>query len=174
MKIGNWTEITEAGSFTRLPVGGYVMKIVDAKDNPKNEYLEIVYDIAEGEYADHYAGEEDWRHNKRRYYSEKSKGFFKAFLSRLEESNNGRFTIAEWQRTCDEKRLIGLLFGGVMQERMYTNDKGEDKTILELTDRFYSAQDIRNGDFTIPKPNDQRREVAPKTPAEYYDEPIPF
>lgn len=160
MKVGNWNLIEEAGSFVKLPVGGYVLRIVDVKDNSNGEYLEIVYDIAEGPFAGHYAADDDWRHTFRKYYGGKAAGFFKAFLNRLEESNRGRFTVDRWTINCNEREFIGLEIGGLIQERYYTNQQGEDKTVLEVADTV-AAQDIRNGDYKLPAPRDMREKISP-------------
>ena len=80
---------------------------------------------------------------------------FKAFLKRLEESNVG-FNVAAWQaRGCNEREFVGLEVGIVLQTEQYTNNKGEDKERLEMVG-VYASQDIRNGDFKLPEPKDNR------------------
>lgn len=171
MKIKNWTMIDEAGSYERLPVGGYVARIEGVEDSPKNEYLEITWDVAEGEHAGHYKGDEAWRHQFRKYYNDRSEPFFRAFLARLEESNRG-FSVAEWEKACDERALVGLEFGALVQERYYTNGKGEDKTALEVAEAV-ASQDVRNGDYRLPEPRDMREKVPGAAPASC-DEAVPF
>ena len=102
---------------------------------------------------------------------------FKAFLNRLEESNRGRFSVANWQaRGCNEHELVGLEVGLVFGKELYTNDRGEDKerTVVSFVE---AAQDIRNGDFRVPEPKDRRESVAQApAPATYApaDDDLPF
>ena len=51
--IPNYNNIdpNEGGSFGNLPEGGYVCVITKVTDKPDKEYLEIEYDIAEGDFA---------------------------------------------------------------------------------------------------------------------------
>ena len=177
MKIKNWTLIEESAGGSKLPVGGYVIKILDVEDVPSREYLRITYDIAEGEHAGHYSDafgrQNAWSHQFVRSYKDSAEGMFKAFLNRLEESNKASkgFTV--------ERDFVGLTLGAVIQKRLYTNDKGEDKEALEVA-RVYAAQDIRNGDFEVPEPRDVREQVPAKPKAQaqaiasVYDEDIPF
>lgn len=175
MKIKNWTLVEEAGNYAKLPVGGYVARITAVEDNPKNEYLELTWDVAEGEHAGHYADDDAWRHQFRKYYSEKSEPFFRAFLARLEESNRS-FSVSEWEKACDERALVGLEFGALVQERYYTNSKGDDKTALEVAD-VIASQDVRNGDYKLPEPRDTREQVPAATSyasSVVSDEDMPF
>ena len=55
MKVKAWNLIEESTGGSKLPVGGYVIKILDVEDVPSREYLRITYDIAEGEHAGHYS-----------------------------------------------------------------------------------------------------------------------
>ena len=46
MKVKAWNLIEESAGGSKLPVGGYVIKILDVEDVPSREYLRITYDIA--------------------------------------------------------------------------------------------------------------------------------
>ncbi len=185
MQIKNWTLIEESTGGAKLPVGGYVIKITGVEDVPSREYLRLTYDIAEGEHAGHYSdsfGKQNaWSHQFVRSYKDAAEGMFKAFLNRLEESNkvSHGFTVAKWTERSDERDFVGLELGVVIQKRLYTNDKGEDKEALEVA-AVYAAQDIRNGDYTIPEPRDLRETVDEKPKAQAqpaasaYDEDVPF
>lgn len=173
MKVGNWNLVEEAGSFVKLPVGGYVCTITAVKDNPRDEFVEITYDIAEGQYKGHYAAEEAWRHTFRKYYGGKAAGFFRAFLNRLEESNRGRFTVSDWTINCDERDFVGLELGCLIQERYYTNTQGEDKTALEVAE-VVAAQDVRNGEYKLPAPRDMREKISPSVSSFTPAEDVPF
>lgn len=168
MKIGNWTTVDAAnvGGGDYLEAGGYVMRIVRVVDHPNEEYIDVVVDVAEGEHAGIYAGlpaSDDWRHSYRRYYSNKAAAFFKQFLEALEISNRGRFSIEDWQQRCNEQEFVGLTLGVILQKQLFTkkrgNNAGKDGWRLQW---FASvpAQDIRNGEFTVPADDDQRERGA--------------
>lgn len=167
MRIMNW-EAVEETSFAKPPVGGYVAIITDVEDVPAREYLNVVYDIAEGDwagfYSDDFGRDNPWAHRFVRSYKESARGMFKAFLKRLEESNPG-FTVASWQQRSNERELIGLTIGIVLQYEDYTNDRSEDKERLQVVG-VYSAADIRAGDYRLPERKDNRKQVpAPRRDA---------
>ena len=54
MKRIDMSNVESAKDYKRLVPGGYVCKITGVKDVANNEYLEIEYDIAEGEFKDYY------------------------------------------------------------------------------------------------------------------------
>lgn len=174
MKIKNWELIEESTPGEKLPAGGYVVTITGVEDVPSKEYLWIVYDIKEGDHAGHYSDDfgkkNAWAHRFTRSYKDTAEGMFKAFLKRLEESNRGKFSVEEWQKTSDERAFVGLELGIVLQTRMYTNEKGDDKESLEVRG-VYASQDIRNGDFKMPEPHDDREQI-PAVQTLYTD--VPF
>lgn len=174
MKVKNWTEVNAAtpGGGMRLPAGGYIIRIDAVKDNPAQEFIEITYDIAEGEHAGHYTDAESWRHTFRRYYSDKAESFFAQFLQALAASN-ADFDLAAWQKTANPFELEGLILGSIWQNEKYTNNKGEDKERLI----FYAAMPadkIRAGAFDVPQDKDSRTKVETSTGGGAYDAEIPF
>ena len=60
MRSVNWNNVTATndGGFTPLPAGPYVARLTELNDNEAREYVEVVYDIAEGEHAGFYS--DDW------------------------------------------------------------------------------------------------------------------
>lgn len=178
MKVLNWESVEESTPFSKLPAGGYVIKIVDVEDMADKEYLNVIYDIKEGEFSGFYSDDfgklNPWAHRFVRSYKDSAAGMFKQFLARLEDSNRD-FNIAAWQRRSDERDLIGLELGIVLQNEQYTNNQGEDKERLNVVG-VYAAQDIRNGDYKLPEPKDKRTQVgtsAPAAAADPYDD-VPF
>lgn len=157
----NWTAIPEMTTGAGVPAGGYVARITDVVDIAQKEYLDIVYDIAEGEYANHYS--DDWgkqhpyAHKFVRSYKESATGMFSSFLHRLEDSNRN-FRIAEWQAGGEDKHLdfIGKEIGLVLQKEQYTsNMDGSDKERIVVVN-VISSQDVRDGNYTVPEPKDKR------------------
>lgn len=178
-KIKNWVLIEEAdGDFERLEPGGYVVRITDVEDHPSEEYLEVVWDVAEGEHAGFYGDEwgrtHPFAHNDRWYYNDKAEKFFKSKLVALEQSNRGRFSIEQWQTACDERQFVGLEVGMVLQKLLRTNRDGKDTDFLEVV-KVTASQDIRNGDYKLPEPRDLRKQKDEPVTAEpgYYDD-LPF
>ncbi|MDM8289046.1 hypothetical protein QUW41_06995 [Slackia piriformis] len=161
-QIKNWALIEEAdGDFERLEPGGYVVRITDVEDHPSEEYLEVVWDVAEGEHAGFYGDEwgrtHPFAHNDRWYYNDKAEKFFKSKLIALEQSNRGRFSIEQWQAACDERQFVGLEVGMVLQKLLNTSKKtGKDTEFLEVV-KVTASQDIRNGDYKLPEPRDLRK-----------------
>ena len=184
MKVKNWvfTE-SRAGGNSMLPAGGYVCRIVAVEDVPSREYVWIVYDVAEGEYAGRYSGMgagDAWKHRFTRSYKDSAESMFEDFISRLEESNRGLFSVESWSRGgCIPEQFIGLEIGLVFGEERYTKNNGDDasRTVVSYVT---AAQDIRNGDFKVPAPKDRREKVetaptaAPSAGGSIYDEAIPF
>lgn len=172
MKVMNWTEVEPAGAgVDKLPAGGYVIRILSAQERTSRKgdpYIEMAFDVAEGEHAGHYASEtRDWTHSFSRSYTGNAAGFFRAFLDALEASNPGRFSVAAWQRTCDEQAFVGLVVGALFRDRMYTSAKtGKDVTVLDFV-RAMPAQEAREGKFTVPPAKDDRDGAAARaTPAQ--------
>lgn len=167
MRIMNWVGVEESAPFQQLPPGGYVARIVDVEDVEDREYLNVVYDIAEGDwtgfYSDDFGRNNPWKHRFVRSYKESALGMFKAFLLRLEESNRD-FNIAQWQVYSDPRQLVGLELGIVVQTELYTNDRGEDKERLNVVG-VYASQDVRTGDYRLPEPKDARKTVGALEPA---------
>lgn len=168
MKIGNWTTVDAAGigGGGQLEAGGYVVMIQGVEDHPAEGYLDVVIDIAEGEHAFMYAGlpeSDSWRHTYRRYYEGNAAPFFKQFLDAIEISNRGKFSVAAWEQRCDEHELVGLELGVIFQKCLYTKKKGQNKGKDGWRLNWFAsvpAQDIRNGDFTVPADADERDKPA--------------
>lgn len=157
MRAINWTEVAESNGGTMLDPGAYVCRIVDVHDVPDKEYLWIVYDVAEGPKAGIYAGmgrDDEWKHRFTRSYKETAEGMFKAFFTRIEESNRG----FKWGGT-DEREFIGKEVGLVFGEEYYTGSDGSDKK-RTVVSRVIASQDVRNGNYKVPEPNDRREDKS--------------
>lgn len=180
MKIMNWTLVDEPSSFTQLPAGGYVVRIIGVEDKPEYNLLELTYDIAEGDYAGYFSDEwgvaHPYAHQFTKWYTTqdgKPDGRFRKFLSDLEVSNRGLFNVAQWTQHCNERELVDLKIGAVIQKEMRTKNNGDDAEYMQV---FYTtaSQDIRNGDYKLPEPRDKRTQVPAATaPTNYNDVPFP-
>jgi hypothetical protein len=148
MRALNWDNIQAStdGGGTRLPAGPYVARIVNAVDNEPREYVEVVFDIAEGPHAGYYS--DDWgkahpyAHHFFMSYKESALGMLKGRLEAIAASNPGFDPFAAW----DAGRLgifVNRLVGINLQEEEYERD-GEVKTRLNVC-QIVDAQRVRDG-----------------------------
>lgn len=148
-------------SFTQLPKGGYVVKIMGAEvcENSRGQYIKIGIDIAEGEYAGYYekdyrsqTGEnKKWRGNfllsvptddgsEQDGWTKKK---FNNFTWALEESNKGYHF--DW----DESKFKGKLIGGLFSIKEYTKNDGAVGSATNMTS-VTSVDAIKEGKYKLP------------------------
>lgn len=159
LKNFGWDEVEASeGGFVKLPVGGYVCKIVNAVTEPlkgKGLRLTADVDIAEGEFANYFSQNKlkdgRWSFNAQfmRYVvgaDRKVTPAFKGFMKRLEKENpNFRFNESDF----DAQQFINLICGFTFGEREYLDKDGNLRT--SVTIRYPESVDkIRVGDFKIP------------------------
>lgn len=161
----------EATSFSELPKlqpGGYVVKILNVKVEPTDwgSRLAIQFDIAEGEFKGFFdklykATPDEWENKKWKGSMrlsiphntgdetkfKKSLGYFKSQIQAFENSNANLHIDCE--RDWDENVLKGKLVGALFNEKEWEKD-GNTGWFTQCK-RFVSANDIRSGNFTIPK-----------------------
>ena len=152
--INNFDKIQESGSFEKLPVGGYIIKILAVDDVPEKEYLKIFFDINDGEKKGFFqkAFKEDTRAEKKwpnagsfiRSYKEKALPMFKGFTNAIENSNKG------YKWNFDEKSLVNKIVGVVIGEEEYLNQKGQVRTRTYVS-AVRSVDTIKKGEFTVPE-----------------------
>lgn len=147
--------------FERLPVGGYILKIMDAKEEQYRgggSGLAISFDIAEGAHAGFYTAnyksqtseDKKWKGVYRLYIPRDdgteqdgwTKKRFNTVIVAIEESNPGYHW--DW----DEKKLKGKLVGGIFnnKEYDYNGRRGFFTNCYSLVD----TERIRSGKFNIP------------------------
>lgn len=148
-----WNEAKESTGFKKLVPGGYVCRITNVNDVEAKGYFAIRYDIAEGEYAGHYSDEwgesHPYAHEFNRSYT-KALGMLKTFLGAVDNTNGTKF-----RKQIDDTGVInpqdlvgkqvGLVFKGIQK----TSNRGNDYIQLEVS-AVLPAQDIRDGNFTVP------------------------
>ena len=161
----------EATSFSELPKlqpGGYVLKILNIKVEPTDwgSRLAIQFDIAEGEFKGFFdklykATPDEWENKKWKGSMrlsiphntgdetkfKKSLGYFKSQIQAFENSNANLHIDCE--RDWDENVLKGKLVGALFNEKEW--EKNGKTGWFTQCKRFVSANDIRSGNFTIPK-----------------------
>ena len=149
----NWDNITASGDagFTPLPAGGYVAIIQNMIDNDAREYVEVVYDIAEGDHKGYYS--DDWgkahpyAHHMFLSYKDTALGMLKGRLEAIAASNAGFDPFAAW----DAGRLEmfkGRLVGINLQEEEYETRDGDIRTRLNVC-QVIDAQMVRDGKVKV-------------------------
>lgn len=166
------------GELPKLEAGGYVIKIMAVKveETQWGSKLALQFDIAEGEQKGFFkrlydATPDEWEGKKwkgsyrltipkndgddAKY--RKSVGFFKSQIEAFVQSNKG-FKLdpsSDW----DEQSLKGKIVGALFNEKEY-DYKGKQGMFTQCK-RLMSAADIREGKFTIPKPDKLKGDAAP-------------
>lgn len=154
-KIENWENIKENSGFKKLPVGGYVVKILNVKDVPEKEYLKVSFDIAEGEEKGFFKKQydEDTRSSDKKWpnagsfirsYKTTAAPMFRGFTNAIENSNKGY----KWD--FDEKSLVNKVCGIVVGLEEYVNQKGQLRTRTYVS-AVRSVDTIKKGEFTVPE-----------------------
>ena len=149
----NWNNIQSSsdGGFEPLPAGGYVAKILAMYDNEPKEYVEVVFDIAEGEHAGYYSDDfgksHPYTHHYFMSYKDTALGMLKGRLEAIQKSNPGFDPFAAW----DAGRLdmfVNRLVGINLQEEEYENRDGKVRTRLNVC-QVVPAQDVRDGKVKV-------------------------
>lgn len=202
MKVFNdaKAEIIKSNMMAPLPVGAYVAKILDAKEETRtfsngNSVTELVFrlDVAEGEFAGYYKKAYDAQSGSQ--YGQKWKGIYRLrepqdadkgtdrykwsmrdlgnFIGCIQDSNPG------YKWNWDEKTLKGKVIGICVREFEWETDNGCGVSTEICALR--TADDVRNGavkPFKIRKLKNNTASVSVAAPApvpvEIPDEEIPF
>ena len=160
MKKWNGYETTQVmGGKKRLPVGAYVCKVLEAKEESYGwgSVLVIHFDIAEGEHKNFYREQYEKQDKNKKWKGvhriscptddgtpkdERLKKAFKTFIYHVEESNKG-YTW-DWNETT----LKGKQFGGVFGEKEYEIDGNSGF----FTTMRYTCEVDRLDKVQLPKP----------------------
>ena len=151
----------------RLPAGGYVVRIIDAeeKEYPDgNEYLEIKFDIAEGEYRGFYQKQYD----NQTFEPKKYKGTIKINAPKEDGTDQDNWTLKNFKtqiaalqdsdpnfdawtpkEELNTDGMIGLEAGLLFRNKEY--DYKGNRGFWTEPFRFIAVKRIRDGNFTTPK-----------------------
>ena len=131
MRNVNWgsVEAKTEGEFARIEPGAYVGCIGSMEDFPSKEYVQMLYDVAEGPrtgyYSDAFYASKPWAHNFFFSYKDTALGMLKGRLETIGACNPGFDPFAAW----DAGRLdmfIGRKVGIVLREEEYWDKKTEE------------------------------------------------
>lgn len=183
MRSVSWNNITAStdSGFTPLPAGPYVARLVELTDNPNREYVEAIFDIAEGEHAGYYS--DDWgkshpyAHHFFMSYKDSALGMLKGRLDAIAKSNPGFDPEAAWNAGRLDM-FVGRIVGINLQEEEYERNDGEVGTRLNVC-QVVDAQRVRDGSV---KPRDKKtlggsskpRSGSGQVTTTPYNGPIPF
>lgn len=173
----------------RLPAGGYVLKILDVKEENYTwgDVVVLRFDIAEGDQKDFFSkqykamsdeykkwkgtyrlnvptpksdSEEDMKKYKR------SLGFFKAQIEAVNKSNNINIDCSkEWDVSMLKGKFVGAVFGN--KEWEYEGKTGW----FTNCDHLIPAADIRENNFTVPKDKPlQNKTTSTESTASYSED----
>ena len=175
---GMRAEESTRGTRSQLPAGPYVMKVIGVRivGVGHDRQLEIMLDVAEGDYTDFYMNKFTAQKQRGSNYEIRYKGIMKIRIPDPEnkkamypESDMKRFNdmIAKFQNSnpeaslynddgFDETKLTDLLIGVSVQEDEYNGNK------FTKPARFENVEDVRSGNVSIMPPR-QRDDINPTT-----------
>ena len=188
-KPNNWDNVQAAGTRSKLPAGGYVIKVQKAeiiRADSGFEYLDLTIEICEGQFKDYYTQDyNDQTNEPKRYKGHFRQGTpqpgmkdddfvlrgFKGLVTAFEESNPG-YTW-DW----NEQSLVGKVCGCLFRNEEYDYNGFQGFTARPW--RMTSADKIRSGQFQTPKDKrldqgDETNGTSSITFEEIKDEEIPF
>lgn len=158
-QIPNFDQVQETGERKQLKPGIYPLVITDVVDVPDKEYLEVYFDITDGEFKNYFndlsknAGKDYSR--TIRSYKESALPFFKSFITAVEKTNSSY----KWD--WNEKSLKGKNVIGVFGEEEYLNKDNEVAVMCRLQE-FRSLEAYQQGKLKVPELKKLQQE-EPKT-----------
>ena len=175
MALPKYDKSKRRQNFVQLPKGAYVIRILDAKEEPnrsgRGSHLVISFDVAEGEYKDIFLNQYRANTNEDRKWPSDGTYFltipdddtpafiwtnYNSFFSDLEDSNNG-FVFSGDPKALKNK-LIGGKFANIQSEY---NGQIYDHIRLRWT---CVAEDVRSGN-PGKMPNDKLIQATAARPA---------
>ena len=188
-QFGDFATTQAVSEGVALPKGGYVCKILNAqvKDGSNGQYVQIAYDIAEGEFQGYFRKLYDAKKDENKKWSTyfflnipnddgseadaRTKKSFKTFTNALEDSNEGYHF--DWDETKFKDKLIGGLFR--IEEYQRQDGKVGRSTKMGWA---CSVAKVRSGNYKLP--DDKLLKPAASTPTDFMNIPadineeIPF
>ena len=186
-KPNNWDKAQPITETERLPVDGYVIEILGAKEEAYEwgEVLVLRFDISEGNYKgfyqknyDNQSGEDKkWKGSHRvtlppsdSKEDDLSIRIFKSMVNAFEDSNN-KFKF-DWSKSIEQFK--GLKVGLVFQDKEFDFDGKNGWYTAPYS--FKTVNQIKEGDFKIPdkKQLDENKKQATTNNEPEDDSDVPF
>lgn len=164
-KFSGYAETTTFTERPRLPIGGYILKILNAEELTYSwgSVLKIDFDIAEGEHKDFY--KKDYAAQTQE--DKKWKGSFRLNVPKDDGSEQDAWTKSKFKTIIegaievsnpgykwnwDETSLKGKLIGGIFNNKEWEVDgsTGYKTGFFTNCKTLISVEKIRSNDFKIP------------------------
>lgn len=185
MRKVKWSEVipSEGGDYKRPQADGYVVTITQVDDHDDKMYLEVRYDIAEGEFkgyfSDTFYADKPYAHRFIASYTETADGMFRKFLDCLSASNPG-FDAITAADACRPDMFVGKQLGVVFRDELYTKSNGKEGSRFSQLVEYRTVDQIRKHDYVVREPDD-RRDASTKSGTQakapmdaYTQDNIPF
>lgn len=142
----------------RLHAGNYVCKITAIEDFDAKEYVRILVDITEGEFAGHFSDEyfenRPSRHAIYLSYKKTAEGMLKKRLSIIAECNPGFDAMSAFNGAADNPTIFSMFLGkyvGVcMDEEEFEGIDGDVKVGLKMGN-LVTLTSVRDGSALPPR-----------------------
>lgn len=186
-KFNGYAETTTFTERPRLPIGGYILKIMDARELTYSwgSVLKIDFDIAEGDQKGFYQKDYDSQNQE----DKKWKGSFRLNVPKDDGSEQDAWTKSKFKTVLeeaieasnpgykwdwDETKLKGKLVGGIFNNKEWemNNDSGYKSGFFTNCKSLVSVEKIRKNDFTVPNDDlipDNKRIAKKQAPNEEND-----
>jgi len=159
-QFGSYAKVQAYSDIEKLPVGGYIVGILDAQEIGYDwgGVLEIKFDIAEGDFKNYYT--EQYKGSQME--DKKYKGVYRMNIPKEDGSQQDEWTARRFKTDIqsiedsnpgfhwdwDEKKLVGKKVGAVFFEKEWAFD-GKTGFFTALHS-FRSVETIKAGKFKIP------------------------
>lgn len=154
----DWTSVEAStdGDYKKIAPGAYAAVITEMNDITNREYVQLVFDIADGEFkgyfSDSFYANKPWAHNMILSYKETALGMTKGRLQTIQECNPGFDPFAAW----DGDRMdmfVGRKVGVVLRDEEYwdRNDR-EFKLGSPKCFKLCRLDDVTSGKYAEVKP----------------------
>lgn len=159
-RLGGYDQVQVYTNIERLPVGGYVLKIMDVKyqSNDWGDVIVLSFDIEEGEHKGHFsanykaqtAEDKKWKGTYRLRVPKEDGSEqddwtlrrFKTVISNFEESNQG------YHWNWDEQTLKGKIIGALFNNKEYEFNGRHG--FFTNCHSLITAEKVRSGKFEVP------------------------
>lgn len=171
----------------RLPIGGYVLKIMNAKTQNYTwgQVLVVAFDIIEGDYKDFFKNNFDMQQQE----DKKWKGTIRINLPKDDGTEQDNWTLRSLKTNMtaiedsnegytwdwNEDSLKGKIVGGIFRNKQYEYE-GKTGFFTECF-KLMAVDKIREGKFKMPEDkllNKSADTTIPEGFGEFKDEDIPF
>ena len=131
--------------------GGYVLRVLGAEVDTKYNRLQLKVDITEGLNQGYYSNLNEkfkfWGLFANLYMDPDVAWKFANAVEAFRQSN----TDFHWEDDGenDERKMVGMYVGGILQRVHYIGNDGKEKTKVQVH-HLVPVEDVRNGTFTIP------------------------